>query len=141
MAWIKTQNKTKKEKELPVNKDNFPELNVTVGNCHSVQIRENGFYAHTSGDGCNGYVRTGNFDTKKYKNIIVYCNNNSWGTSVPTVFLYVNGVQHTAITGGGKDVTVNIAGRDALNVALGFAGNGSDNAWMDVTMSSITFIP
>jgi hypothetical protein len=141
MAWIKIQPKTKKEKVLPVNKDNFPELNVTVGNCHSVQIRENGFYAHTSGDGCNGYVRTGNFDTKKYKTIIVYCQNNSWGTSVPTVFLYVNGVQHTAITGGGKDVTVDVAGRDALNVALGFAGNGNDNAWMDVTMSSITFVP
>lgn len=141
MAWIKTQNKTSKTKVVPVNRTNFPELNVTVGNCHSVQIRENGFYAHTSGDGCNGYVRTGNFNTKKYKTLVVNCSNSSWGSSVPSMILNANNQRVAVIpSGGSKDITIDLAGRTEMNLVYYFSGGGQDNAWMDATLNSVTFI-
>ena len=141
MAWIKCQNKKKIESKLVlVDIVSFPDLNIDMQNCSSVVIRSDGFYGHTAGDGCKGWVKTGNFDTKNYKTIVVKCINNSWGTSVPEVYLYVNGLKNSDINGT-QSVTVDLAGRTEMNLTLQFSGNGTNDAWMDASIQSIEFIP
>ena len=142
MAWIKTTPvKKKKPKILPVNSINFPELNSYYsGECVSPTKGDNWVRCHTGGDGAI-VVQLGNFSTKGYKQLIFNCSSNNWGRNVPDSKLYVNGSYVQTISRQGTtDVTVNVSG-NIMNATLQCSFIPNDDAWVEVHLNSVTFVP
>lgn len=143
MAWLKCEiGASVEEKTLTVNKANFPNSSVGIGGCWATSKTENSVRGHsTNGESFSAIVRTGYFDVSGYTSLQVTCSNTTWGMSSVAAGLYLNGVRQCYVSSGTYTIPLNGLTSVEVYVYQSDYDGGGDGWWVQLSMSSIKFVP
>ena len=143
MAWIKCETGASvEEKTLTVNKANFPNSYVGISGCWGTNVTENSVRGHSSnGESFSAIIRTGYFEVSDYTELQVTCSNTTWGVGSVSAGLYLNGVWQCNITSDTYTVPLNGLDSAEVYVSQSDYDGGGDGWWVQLSMSSIKFVP